>query len=114
MCSFTVSVVGGGGDDITNEVSALGVDDRGFVSSDFDSATVTFSLAAGARGINSAVRHLQAFNPEPIPDLPYTTRPFGGRVTAAESGDGRSTRTEQLAYGASPPCGPNIVGHPTF
>ncbi len=51
-----------------------------------DAVTVRYFMAAGPTDPNSAVRHLQAANPTPIPDMPYTLKDLSGNVL--ESGTG--------------------------
>ncbi len=49
---------------------------------------VTFLLAVGAGAPNTATRHLQAYNPEPIPDLPAELFDIGGQVVDSDTGEG--------------------------
>lgn len=60
----------------------------GAAGRDDDTQMVTYYFSVGNRDINSAVRHLQPYDPEAIPDLPHTLHPFSGQVTASESGTG--------------------------
>lgn len=49
---------------------------------------MTFLLAVGAGAPNTATQHLQAYNPEPIPDLPAVLFEIEGQVVDRDSGEG--------------------------
>lgn len=50
-----------------------------------DRSTLTYFVSVGPTDSNSAVKHLHAVNPEPLPDMPYTLKPIEGTVLAEES-----------------------------
>jgi len=50
-----------------------------------DTVEVRYYLAAGPTDRNSAVRHLHAVNPTPVPDMPYTLKPLSGVVRDSAS-----------------------------
>ncbi len=51
-----------------------------------DAVTVRYFVATGPTDPNSAVRHLQAVNPTPIPDMPYTLKDVSGTVVERDTG----------------------------
>ena len=51
-----------------------------------DSAEVTYFLSVGGGDANSAVKHLQRFNPTPIAKKSYTLKDISGSVTDAAGG----------------------------
>lgn len=53
---------------------------------DGDEVAVRYFVTTGPTDPNSAVRHLQAVNPTPMPDRPYALRPLFGTVRDRETG----------------------------